>query len=111
MLRRHAGLALLLATVIVPAVAGAHHSTAMFERYARVTADQRHQGIPVDQSALVDPGGRARARRQAGGMEHRVQQPKHTVAPGREGRRRPAGGTLSAMTAVTPARVLAPSPR
>ena len=35
--RRHAGLALLLATVIAPALAGAHHSTAMFERDARVT--------------------------------------------------------------------------
>jgi hypothetical protein len=35
--RRRAGLALLLTAVIAPAIAGAHHSTAMFERDARVT--------------------------------------------------------------------------
>lgn len=35
--RCRAGLALLLTAVIAPAIAGAHHSTAMFERDARVT--------------------------------------------------------------------------
>jgi len=35
--RRHAGLALLLTALVAPAIAGAHHSTAMFDRDARVT--------------------------------------------------------------------------
>ena len=35
--RRRAGLALLLTATVAPAIAGAHHSTAMFERDARVT--------------------------------------------------------------------------
>jgi hypothetical protein len=37
MTRRHAAFALLLVTSLAPASMGAHHSTAMFERDARVT--------------------------------------------------------------------------
>ena len=37
MSRRRAVLTLILTIVIAPAIAGAHHSTAMFEREARVT--------------------------------------------------------------------------
>jgi hypothetical protein len=35
--RRRAGLAFLLTALVAPAIAGAHHSTAMFDRDARVT--------------------------------------------------------------------------